>query len=206
MSAPPPFDHIFKILLIGDAAVGKSSMMVRFTDDSFDEHITATIGVDFKVKIMEIGEKRVKMTIWDTAGQERFRTLTSSYYRGAQGIMLVYDITRRDTFEGLHKWLEEVEIYHPSQGKDVIKLLIGNKVDCAREVPREEAENWARSKGMIFLETSAKTQVGIQEAFSEVAHKIMENPTLLATSRQASRRQTVALDKDKKGDSQQGCQ
>jgi Ras-related protein Rab-18 len=109
--------------------------------------------------MLDIGSKKIKMTIWDTAGQERFRTLTSSYYRGAQGIMLVYDVTRRDSFENLSKWLEEVEMYHPGRGRDVVKLLVGNKVDCDRVVTQEEAEAWARSKGMLFLETSAKTQV-----------------------------------------------
>jgi Ras-related protein Rab-18 len=109
--------------------------------------------------MLDIGSKKIKMTIWDTAGQERFRTLTSSYYRGAQGIMLVYDVTRRDSFENLSKWLEEVEMYHPGRGRDVVKLLVGNKVDCDRVVTQEEAEAWARSKGMLFLEASAKTQV-----------------------------------------------
>jgi Ras-related protein Rab-18 len=116
--------------------------------------------------MLDIGSKKIKMTIWDTAGQERFRTLTSSYYRGAQGIMLVYDVTRRDSFENLSKWLEEVEMYHPGRGRDVVKLLVGNKVDCDRVVTQEEAEAWARSKGMLFLEASAKTQVHTQHCFT----------------------------------------
>mmetsp|Transcript_27052 Transcript_27052/g.55360 ORF Transcript_27052/g.55360 Transcript_27052/m.55360 type:complete len:109 (+) Transcript_27052:293-619(+) len=95
------YDNLFKILLIGDAGVGKSSIMLRFCDDSFDPHLGSTIGVDFKVKMVKLRGKKVKMTIWDTAGQERFRTLTSSYYRGAQGIILVYDVTRKDTFDAL---------------------------------------------------------------------------------------------------------
>ena len=103
------YDHLFKLLLIGDAGVGKSSILLRFTDDTFDEHLQSTIGVDFKVKMRTIAGKRVKMTIWDTAGQERFRTLTSSYYRGAQGIMLTYDVTRRQTFDNLNQWLQEVD-------------------------------------------------------------------------------------------------
>ncbi|KAG5177892.1 Rab18, rab family GTPase [Tribonema minus] len=182
MAGPLPYDHLFKILLIGDAAVGKSSIMLRFTDDSFDDKLQSTIGVDFKVKMMEVGDKKIKMTIWDTAGQERFRTLTSSYYRGAQGIMLVYDVERPETFDNLNKWLEEVETYHPGRGRDVVKLLVGNKVDCPRAVPREQAEAWARSKGMLFLEASAKTEVGIRQAFEEVVHKILESPALLANT------------------------
>lgn len=187
------YDHLFKILLIGDAAVGKSSIMLRFTNDTFDDLLPSTIGVDFSVKMMDAGGKRIKMTIWDTAGQERFRTLTSSYYRGAQGVMLVYDVARRDTFLNLNRWLEEVETYHPGRGKDVVKLLVGNKVDTERRVPREEAELWARSKGMLFMEASAKTTIGIKQVFSEVVEKILENPALLANTAPGKPKGTVNL-------------
>ena len=129
------YDHLFKLLLIGDAGVGKSSILLRFTDDTFDEHLQSTIGVDFKVKMRTIAGKRVKMTIWDTAGQERFRTLTSSYYRGAQGIMLTYDVTRRQTFDNLNQWLQEVDVYTPGGGRDVVKVLVGNKVDKSGRQP-----------------------------------------------------------------------
>mmetsp|Transcript_36910 Transcript_36910/g.85269 ORF Transcript_36910/g.85269 Transcript_36910/m.85269 type:complete len:208 (-) Transcript_36910:49-672(-) len=176
------YDHLFKILLIGDAGVGKSSIMLRFTDDSFDQHINSTIGVDFKVKMLKTRGTRVKMTIWDTAGQERFRTLTSSYYRGAQGIILTYDVTRADSFASLDQWLQEMEVYCPGGGREVVKLLVGNKIDKDRVVEREVAEEWARSKGMIFLETSAKTNVGIKQAFQEVVEKILENPLLLTNT------------------------
>lgn len=123
------FDHLFKLLLIGDSGVGKSTFLLRFTSDIFDD-LSPTIGVDFKFKLMILREKRLKLTIWDTAGQERFRTLTSSYYRGAQGIILVYDVTRRETFTNLSDvWLKEVELFSTNQ--DCIKMLIGNKVDKA---------------------------------------------------------------------------
>jgi Ras-related protein Rab-18 len=154
-------------------------MLLRFTDDSFDDHIQSTIGVDFKVKHMEVNDKRIKITIWDTAGQERFRTLTSSYYRGAQGVIMVYDVTRRDSFENLDQWLKEVKLYTPNNGEGVVKLLVGNKIDVARRVPREEAEDWAQSQGMIFLEASAKTRLGIRQCFLEVVQKILENPEML---------------------------
>jgi Ras-related protein Rab-18 len=158
----------------------QSSMLLRFTDDSFDEHIQSTIGVDFKVKHVEAGEKRVKITTWDTAGQERFRTLTSSYYRGAQGVIMVYDVTRRDSFENLDQWLKEVKLYTPNNGEGVVKLLVGNKIDLPnRTVSREEAEGWARSQGMLFLEASAKTKLGIRQCFMEIVHKILENPEML---------------------------
>lgn len=108
---------LLKLLLVGDAGVGKSSILLRFTDDSFDEHLQSTIGIDFKQKRYESNGKKVRATIWDTAGQERFRTLTGSYYRGSQGVILVYDITRAETFENLSRWLEEVEMYCPDGGK-----------------------------------------------------------------------------------------
>lgn len=182
-----PYDHLFKLLMIGDAAVGKSSMLIRFTDDAFDEHIQSTIGVDFKVKHLELNSKRIKLTVWDTAGQERFRTLTSSYYRGAQGVVMVYDVTRRDSFDNLEHWLKEVKLYSPNNGEGVVKLLVGNKIDLPdseegeyeRQVDREEAEEWARNQGMLFLEASAKTKTGVQESFMEVVHKILEDPDLL---------------------------
>ena len=157
-------------------------MLLRFTDDSFDEHIQSTIGVDFKVKHMDVAGKRIKLTIWDTAGQERFRTLTSSYYRGAQGVVFVYDVTKRDSFENLEQWLREVKLYSPNNGEGVVKLLVGNKIDLERQVPREEAEAWARSQGMLFLEASAKTRMGIRQCFMEVVQKIVENPELLVNT------------------------
>lgn len=152
---------------------------MRFTDDSFDEHIQSTIGVDFKVKHLEVENKRVKLTIWDTAGQERFRTLTSSYYRGAHACILVYDVTRMDSFENLSQWLSEVQLYSPGNGENVVKLLVGNKCDLERRVPKEQADAWARSQGMLFLEASAKTKLGIRQVFMEIVKKMLENPEIL---------------------------
>lgn len=121
-------------------------------------------------------------TLWDTAGQERFRTLTSSFYRGAQGILLVYDITRSDSFDSLEQWLAEVEHFCPDGGKNVAKLLVGNKADLedSRQVDFSSGEAWARSQGMMFMETSAKTSKHIKEAFDEVLERILESPTMSA--------------------------
>eukprot|EP01084_Bolivina_argentea_P264146 447338_1 len=189
------YDHLLKVLLMGDSSVGKSSILRRQKFGTFDVNIESTIGVDFLTQMMEVEGKKLKLTLWDTAGQERFRTLTSSYYRGAHGILLVYDVTRRDTFENLPKWLEEVETFHPSGGREVVKLLIGNKIDLEnRKVSRNEGEEWARSKKMMFLEASAKTQVGIKQAFSEVVHKICENPVLLTGTAPGKPRGTVSVD------------
>jgi Ras-related protein Rab-18 len=179
MGARSEFDHIFKLLLIGDSGVGKSSLLLRFTTDTFDD-LSPTIGVDFKLKLLTLGGKRLKLTIWDTAGQERFRTLTSSYYRGAQGIILVYDVTRRDTFTDLSDvWLKEVDLY--STNPDCIKMLVGNKVDkdAERVVTKQEGIAFARQYGCLFLECSAKTRINVQSCFEELVQKILDTPSLL---------------------------
>ena len=177
------FDHTIKLLLVGDSGVGKSSLLLRFCNDTFEE-LSPTIGVDFKLKYMDMAGKRLKMTVWDTAGQERFRTLTSAYYRGAQGIVFVYDITRRETFDALAEvWSKEVDMY--STVDDCVKIVIGNKVDKAKGereegwVTREEGETFARESGSLFLECSAKTKVSVREAFEELVKGVMENPSLM---------------------------
>uniref|UniRef100_A0A7S4EVJ0 Uncharacterized protein n=1 Tax=Chrysotila carterae TaxID=13221 RepID=A0A7S4EVJ0_CHRCT len=180
-----PLDHIFKILLVGDAGVGKSSLLLRFTDDSFEEHLASTIGVDFKVKTLCMRGKTVKLTIWDTAGQERFRTLTSSYYRGCHGIIVVFDVNERASFEHVRQWLEELELYTTTQS--CAKLLVGNKVDLAnREVTEKEATEFARQQAMLYIETSAKSRAGVAQAFDEVVQKILDTPDLLNTSKASS--------------------
>ncbi|KAF5175276.1 Ras-related protein rabc2a [Thalictrum thalictroides] len=174
------YDYSFKILLIGDSGVGKSSLLLSFISSSIDDNLSPTIGVDFKIKLLTVGEKKLKLTIWDTAGQERFRTLTSSYYRGAQGIILVYDVTRRETFTNLSDiWAKEVELYSTNQS--CIKMLVGNKVDKddERAVTREEGIALAQQCGCLFLECSAKTRENVQQCFEELALKILEVPSLL---------------------------
>jgi len=180
MAAPAAnYDHIWKILLIGDAGVGKSSILLRFTDDHFEEQMASTIGVDFRVKTMTLGGKTSKLTIWDTAGQERFRTLTSSYYRGCHGIILVFDVNERESFTNLQRWLEELELYTTTQ--HAAKLLVGNKIDLKqREVAVEEAQSFARKQAMMYIEASAKTRTGIQQAFEEVVLKILDTPQLIS--------------------------
>ncbi|KAK1563380.1 hypothetical protein Q3G72_026814 [Acer saccharum] len=168
------YDLSFKITLIGDSGVGKSSLLVNFISSSVDDPAT-TIGVDFKIKQLTVGGKRLKLTIWDTAGQERFRTMTNSYYRGAHGIILVYDVTRRETFTNLSDvWAKEVELYSTNQ--DCVKMYVGNKVDreSERAVSREEGIALAKEHGCMFLECSAKTGENVEQIFEQLALKIME--------------------------------
>ncbi|XP_027069836.2 ras-related protein RABC2a-like isoform X3 [Coffea eugenioides] len=178
-SSSSSYDLSFKILLIGDSGVGKSSLLVTFISNSVED-LSPTIGVDFKIKLLTVGGKKLKLTIWDTAGQERFRTLTSSYYRGAQGIVLVYDVTRRETFTDLSDiWAKEVELYSTNQ--DCVKMLVGNKVDkeSERVVSKEEGMTLAEELGSLFLECSARTRENVEQCFEELALKIMEVPSLL---------------------------
>ncbi|XP_054807341.1 ras-related protein RABC1-like [Prosopis cineraria] len=174
------FDYLFKLLMIGDSGVGKSSLLLSFTVGTFED-LTPTIGVDFKVKHVTLGGKRLKLAIWDTAGQERFRTLTSSYYRGAQGIIMVYDVTRRETFTNLSEiWAKEIDLYSTNQ--DCIKMLVGNKVDKEgdRVVSKKEGIDFAREYGCLFIECSAKTRINVQQCFEELVLKILDTPSLLA--------------------------
>lgn len=203
--SPPDFDHLFKLLLIGDSGVGKSCLLLRFTTDTFDD-LSPTIGVDFKLKLLTLNGKRIKLTIWDTAGQERFRTLTSSYYRGAQGIILVYDVTKRESFNALEEvWLKEVESY--STYPDCVMMLVGNKVDQEkdRQVSREDGQSFARRHGCLFLECSAKTRVNVQQCFQELVQKIVETPSLARETKPASGVIKPSLANDASGETPASC-
>jgi len=173
-----PYDYLFKLLLVGDSGVGKTSLLLRFATSEFREAVNSTVGVDLKVKLVNFRGKRLKLTIWDTAGQERFRTLTSAYYRGAHGIILVYDISKRDSFEHVKDWLKEIEIY--STNEDAVIMLVANKIDkdSERQVSKEEGKAFARSRNMLFIEASAKTEQGVQDAFDELVQKILDVPSL----------------------------
>ncbi|XP_073309976.1 ras-related protein RABC2a-like [Primulina huaijiensis] len=199
------YDLSFKILLIGDSAVGKSSLLVSFISNVVDD-LSPTIGVDFKIKILTVGGKRLKLTIWDTAGQERFRTLTSSYYRGAQGIILVYDVTRRDTFTNLSGvWAKELELY--STNENCVKMLVGNKVDIELEqvVSREEGLALAKELGCLFLECSSKTRVNVEKCFEELTQKIMEVPRLLEEGSTVLKRNSLKKKQEQRAPPNSGC-
>lgn len=167
------YDYLFKLVLIGDSGVGKSCLLLRFADDSFTDSYISTIGVDFRFRTVTIDMKTVKLQIWDTAGQERFRTITSAYYRGAHGIIMVYDVTNYESFEHVEEWLNEVNRHASEQ---TLKLLVGNKADLAddKKVKSAEAERFATNLGISFLETSAKNATNVETAFLTMAQQLIE--------------------------------
>uniref|UniRef100_UPI0037E94032 ras-related protein Rab-35 isoform X1 n=1 Tax=Semicossyphus pulcher TaxID=241346 RepID=UPI0037E94032 len=163
------YNHLFKLLIIGDSNVGKSSLLLRFADNSFSGSYITTIGVDFKIRTVDIDGERVKLQIWDTAGQERFRTITSTYYRNTHGVIIVYDVTNPESFVNVKRWLNEI-----SQNCDnVCKILVGNKNDdpARKQVDTQDAVRFGESMGVRVFETSAKENINVEEllfCFSDV--------------------------------------
>ena len=172
------YDYLVKILIIGDSGVGKSSIMLRYSDDQYIDQSIPTIGVDFKIRTINLDDKIYKLQIWDTAGQERFRTITSSYYRGAQGIIIVYDISNVDTFKNVKMWITECERYAATNVKIII---VGNKSDISennRQVQYSTGLDFANCYGYKFLETSAKTGNTIDKTFRVIIDEIIQKHDL----------------------------
>ncbi|XP_068169643.1 ras-related protein Rab-8B-like [Antennarius striatus] len=178
------YDYLFKLLLIGDSGVGKTCLLFRFSEDSFNTTFISTIGIDFKIRTIELDGKRVKLQIWDTAGQERFRTITTAYYRGAMGIMLVYDICNEKSFENIKNWIRNIEEHASS---DVEKIILGNKCDMTdrRQVSKDRGEKLAIDYGIKFLETSAKSSLNVEEAFYTMGRDILHNLSSKTTDNSA---------------------
>ena len=166
------FDHLFKILLIGDSGVGKSHLLLRFADDTYTASYISTIGVDFKIRTVTISGKNCKLQIWDTAGQERFRTITSSYYRGAHCIMVCYDIADRETFKNLPNWLNEINKY---ASENILIKIVGLKLDLSddRQVTSEEGLQFATTRGLLFDEVSSKDKENIEEVFLDLTREVL---------------------------------
>lgn len=162
------FDMQIKLLMIGDSGVGKTCLLLRYANDSFSPTFITTIGIDFKIKNIQLDGKRIKLQIWDTAGQERFRTITTSYFRGAQGILLVYDVTDRNSFISIRNWVAQIQMH---ADVNVNKILIGNKCDVQdqRAISYEEGEALAKEYNIHFYETSAKQDLNVEKSFITIA-------------------------------------
>lgn len=177
-AADQNFDYMFKLLIIGNSSVGKTSFLFRYADDSFTQAFVSTVGIDFKVKTVFRNDKRVKLQIWDTAGQERYRTITTAYYRGAMGFILMYDITNEESFNAVQDWVTQIKTYSWDNAQVV---LVGNKSDMQSErvVSYERGQHFANQLGLEFFETSAKENVNVKEVFNslvdKICHKMNEN-------------------------------
>ena len=166
------YDYLIKLLIIGDSGVGKTCFLLRFSDDNFTASHLTTIGIDFKLKTMDIDGKTIKLQIWDTAGQERFRTITQTYYKGAMGIILAYDCTDENSFNNIRNWVQQIKM-HASD--NVSKVLIGNKCDRPdKKITTEQGESLANELGIKFFETSAKTNINVGETFKFIAKEIKD--------------------------------
>ncbi|KAM0001072.1 putative small GTP-binding protein [Helianthus debilis subsp. tardiflorus] len=161
------YDYLFKIVLVGDSGVGKSNILSRFTRNEFSLESKSTIGVEFATRTLEVDGKTIKAQIWDTAGQERYRAITSAYYRGAVGALLVYDITKNSTFDNLQRWLHELREHADA---NIVLMLAGNKSDLNhyRAVSEQDGQSFAEKEGLLFLETSALESYNIENAFHTV--------------------------------------
>lgn len=197
------FDMQVKLLMIGDSGVGKTCLLLRFSNDSFSPTFITTIGIDFKIKTVELGGKVIKLQIWDTAGQERFRTITTSYFRGAQGILLVYDVTDRGSFDNIANWVAQIGAHADS---NISKVLIANKCDVdpsERAVSAEEGKKLAADFGIEhFFEASAKQNIQVTESFHAVANavkdKVLAAGANMNTNRPGRPNPDLRLDEDAK--------
>lgn len=165
------YDYLFKVVLIGDSGVGKSNLLSRFTRNEFCLESKSTIGVEFATRSIQVDGKTIKAQIWDTAGQERYRAITSAYYRGAVGALMVYDITKHVTFENVERWLKELRDHADS---NIVIMLVGNKSDLRhlRGVSTEDAHAFAEKEGLSFIETSALESTNVENAFHKILTEI----------------------------------
>ena len=168
------YDMMFKILLLGDSGVGKSSLLLRYTKNQFNQDIRSTIGLEFGVKYLKIDNIQLKIQIWDTAGMERYRSLTSLYYKGAKGVIIVYDVCRKKSFENVDNWIND---FKSKADEDAVILLIGNKSDLInqREVNAEEVIDKSQKMKLAFMETSAKNNENVHKAFLTLIKEIIKN-------------------------------
>ena len=197
------FSVFFKILLIGDLGVGKSCVILRYVEGDFPGNIMSSIGVDFKTKQIELDEHSIKMQIWDTAGHEKFRTITTSYYKSAQAIIILYDITQKSSFDHIRNWITEIDKFG-KQG--VLKVIVGNKLDLEnnRKISKEDAENLALKYGLKLWEVSAKDNTNIEEMFVDTIKTLLEKNSKII-SESSSMGNNIKLNKNIKNKKNKKC-
>ena len=192
---PMKYDYLFKLLIVGDPGVGKSSIMTRYVGEDFEECTTGTVGLDFRIRIIQLNGIRIRLQIWDSAGHERYRPLTTTYYRGSDGIVIVYDITDDQTFEHVTSWVEEVNRF---TDKDVPKIVVGNKCDLNTRisVDNERAREYAKNNGMFLFQTSAKSSKNIENAFEQLVSMMIGREMALTKNNpdRSDRTKSVILD------------
>lgn len=196
---PKMFDYLFKVLLIGNSSVGKSCILMRFCSDEFTPSFIATIGIDFKIRTVDLDGKRAKFQVWDTAGQERFKTITTAYYRSAMGFLLVYDVCDEKSFNDIREWRQNIQ----DHARDNVQIiLVGNKKDleAERRVSPEQGQALATELGLPFVEVSAKTSEGVDQAFLTLARNIRDN---MGIELQQSGKGTVKVENEHSGSG--GC-
>lgn len=205
------YDFLFKVVLIGDSGVGKSNLLSRFTRNEFNLDSKSTIGVEFATRSIQVDSKTIKAQIWDTAGQERYRAITSAYYRGAVGALLVYDISKHQTYDNVNRWLKELRDHADS---NIVIMLVGNKSDLRhlRAVPTEEAKQFASENNLSFIETSALDASNVELAFQNILTEIYRivsskalEPGDSGQGPLGDRRPVIEISKSQENESGSGC-
>jgi len=211
-SSGQEYDYLYKVVLIGDSGVGKSNLLSRFTRNEFNLETKSTIGVEFATRSIQADGKTIKAQIWDTAGQERYRAITSAYYRGAVGALLVYDIAKNVTFKNVERWLTELR---ENAANNIVIMLVGNKSDLRhlREVPTDSAKDFAEKNNLLFIETSALDSSNVEMAFQNILTEIYHQsarptptPTGQASTEQPTTGAPITIVQDKHEEKPAGCQ
>jgi len=208
MSKDDEYDYLFKVVLIGDSGVGKSNLLSRFTRNEFNLESKSTIGVEFATRSIQCDSKTIKAQIWDTAGQERYRAITSAYYRGAVGALLVYDISKSESYNNVERWLNELRDHADS---NIVIMLVGNKSDLRhlRAVQTDQASAFAEKHGLSFIETSALDSTNVELAFqrilTEIYHIVAVNKLEKKDQTDVKDTETVEIERTEREEKKSGC-
>lgn len=176
------YDYLVKLIIVGDVSVGKSSLVNRFCEGVYDDNLACTMGVDFQIKSLMVGGKKFKMHIWDTAGQERFRSITMSYYRGAQAVLLIFDLTNPNSFTTLNKWLYDLDNNILDSNYKII--LVGNKSDLPAKINKEDINKFVNDNKMVYIECSAKNDINVNNLFTKIIELVSASGTVRDTKGQ----------------------